>query len=214
MAMYPIKLSFIIQVLLVFTCEVQTSMADESHDQRNLLKESFQKELMNDSENLLTLQQIFLTPRQKNSNGLYLYVDVTVEGRVTDDDVPYLIHDKKYCDRYFPQNNSCIYHTLMTFEVLPATNKNSTVQAFLNKDDIRMVLQVLDPFFHNLARTFQTSAADDSDDTLDYQLTFYTHLDKVEIILGTLPTDVRNALYLTLSWVSLKQCTKSCLTHV
>ena len=206
MAMYLIKLSFMVQILLVFTCEIQTSKADESHDQRNLLKESFQKVLMNDSENLLILQQIFLTPRQKNSNGLYLYVDVTVEGRVTDNDVPYLIHDKNYCDRYFPQNNSCIYHTLMTFEVLPATNQ---VQSFLNKDDIRMVLQVLDPFFHNLARSFQTS-----DDMLDCQLTFYTHVDKVEIILSTLPTDVCNALYLTLSWVSLKQCTKPCLSHV
>jgi hypothetical protein len=64
-----------IQVLLVFTCEVQTSKADES--QRNLLKESFQKVLMNATENLLTLQKIFLTPRHKitSSNGFYLYVN-------------------------------------------------------------------------------------------------------------------------------------------
>ena len=209
MAMYPIKLSFMIQVLLIFTCKVLTSKANES--QRNLLRDSFQNVLMNDSENLLTLQQIFLTPRQKNSNGLYLYVDVTVEGRVTDNDVPYLIHDKKYCDRYFPKNNSCIYHVLMKFEVLPTTNQDSRVQAFLNKDDIRMVLQVLDPFFHNLAKTFQTL---DDTHTLDCQLTFYTHVDKVEIMISDLPTDVRNALYLTLSWVSLKQCIKPCLTHM
>lgn len=202
MAMYPIKLSFMIQVLLVFTCEVQTSKADESL--RNLLRNSFQKVLMNDSKNLLTLQQIFLTPRHKNPNGLYLDVDVTVEGRIADDDVPYLIYYKEYCDRYFPQNNSCVYRTLMTFEVLPATNQDSTVQTFLNKDEIRMVLQVLDPSFQSLARMFQTS--DDFYDTSDCQLIFYTHVDKIEIIFDDFKTDVRNALYLTLSWVSLRQC--------
>lgn len=145
--MYPTKLSFMIQVLLVFICEVQTSKADESL--RNLLRESFQKALMNDSENLLTLQQIFLTPRQKNPNGLCLDVDVTVEGRITDDDDDsYWISE--YCDSYCPQNNSCVYRTSRTFEVLPTTNQDSTVKTFLNTDKIRLVLQVLDPSFYIL----------------------------------------------------------------
>ena len=166
MAMYPIKLSFMIQVLLVFACEIQTSKAHES--QRNLLRESFQKVLMNDSEQLLTLQKIFLTPRQKDPNGLYLYVDVTVEGKVTDDDMIY-VKDKKYCYMHVPQNNSCVYHTSMNFEVLPATlNQDSTIQSFLNKDEIGMVLQVLDPSFHSLARIFQTSESDDSSYTIAY----------------------------------------------
>ena len=174
MAMYPIKLSFIIQILLIFTYEVQTSMADESHDQRNLLRESFQKVLMNNSENLLTLQQIFLTPRQKNPNGLCLDVDVTVEGRVTDD---YRSLDWIYdCNMYFPQNNSCVYHTSRTFEVLPATNQDSTVKIFLNTDKIRLVLQVLDPSFYILAATFRLTS-DYFDYTTDCQLTFefYIH---------------------------------------
>ena len=157
-----------------------------------------------DHENLLTLQRVFLTPRQNDPNGLYLDVDVTVEGRVTDDDDSYWIHE--YCDSYCPQNSLCVYSTLMIFEVLPTTNQDSTVEAFLNENEIRMVLQVLDPSFHSLARMFRTSR--DSYYTTDYccHLNFYTHVDNVEIVLDELPTDVRNALYLTLSWVSLKQC--------
>lgn len=175
MAMYPIKLSFMIQVFLVFACEVQTSNADES--QRNLLRESFQKMLMNNSEQLLTLQQIFLIPHQKNPNGLYLDVDVTVEGRITDS---YWISE--YCDSYCPQNNSCVYRTTMKFEVFPATNQDSTVQSFLNKDKIRMVLQVLDPSFHSLARMFQTSESDDFYYTTCCQsLTYYTHVDRLKL---------------------------------
>ena len=200
MAMYPIKLSFMIQILLVFTCEIQTTNANES--QRNLLRENFQKVLMNDSEQLLTLQQIFLTPRQKNPDGLYLDVDVTVEGRITnDDDDSYWIHEN--CDSYCPQNNSwhCIYHTSMTFEILPPTlNQDSTVQTFVNTYYIKMVLLVLDPSFHSLARMFQTS----DDSYAIASLIFYTYVDKVELIM--LPEDVCDALYLTLSWVSLKQC--------
>jgi hypothetical protein len=194
-----------IQVFLVFTCEIQTSKADES--QRKLLRDSFQKVLMNDSEQLLTLQQIFLTPRQKNSDGFYLYVNVTihVEGTTTDD---------WYCDWYFLQYNLCVYSTSMKFEVLPPAadhDQYSTVKMFLNKYDIRMVLQVLDPSFSNLARLFQTLDSDFTldgyyhGDTTDCQLTFYIHVDKIEITPFELPTDVHNALYLTLSWVSLKQ---------
>ena len=202
MVMYPIKLSFMIQVLLVFTYEVQTSKASEN--QRKILKESFQKILANDSEQLLiTLQQIFFTPRQKNPNGLYLHVYVTVEGRVTDDDDSYSI--SKYCDSYFPQNNLCIYQTSMNFEVLPATNQDSIVKIFLNKDEIKIVLRVLDPSFQILASVLQSLG----DSYLSYHnLNLYTHMDKVEIVFGELQIDVRNALYLTLSWVSfnVNQC--------
>ena len=198
--MYAMKLSFMIQVLLFFTCEVQTSKANES--QRNLLRDNFQKLLMNDSEQLLTLQQIFLTPRQRNPNGFYLYVNITVEGRIAyNDNNLYLRY--KNCDRYFPYNRSCVYSTSKIFEVLPpAADQSSTVKTFLNELDISMVLQVLDPSFRSLARMFQT--LDDSYDMSDCQLIFYTHVNKVEIILDELQTDVRNALYLTLSWVSLK----------
>ena len=200
--MCAMKLSFMIQVLLVFTCEVQTSKANES--QRNLLRESFQKLLMNDSEQLLNLQRIFLTPRQKNPNGFYLHVNITVEGRITyhwsHNDHLYLRY--KICDRYFPINGSCVYSTSKIFEVLPpAADQSSTVKIFLL--DISMVLQVLDPSFRSIARMFQT--LDDSYDNMsNCHLIFYTHMNKVEIILDELQTDVRNALYLTLSWVSLK----------
>ena len=137
--MYPIKLSFMIQVLLVFACKIQTSNADES--QRNLLRESFQKLLMNDSEQLLTLQKVFLTPRQKNPNGLYLYVYVTVEGRITDDDDDDSYWIDKYCDTQYsvPQNNSCVHSTSIKFEILPPTDQDS-VQNFLNTYDIQMML--------------------------------------------------------------------------
>ena len=127
--MYPFKFSFlIIQFLLVFTCDIQTSEADKS--QRNLLRDYFQKSLINDSEKLLTLQQAFLTPRQKNQNGLYFYVYVTVEGRITDADDSYFIDE--YCLWHFPKNNSCVYQTSMTFELIPPDQDSSvsTVQNF------------------------------------------------------------------------------------
>jgi hypothetical protein len=196
--MYPTKLSFMIQILLVFICKVQTSNADVS--QRNLLRESFQKVLMNDSEQLLTLQQIFLTPpspRQKSPNGFYLYVNVTVEGRInteSDSYHSYLIDE--YCDNY--NNYSCVYGTSMMFEVLPpAADQNFTVKKFLTEIDISTVLKVLDPIFTSLTTMFQSFY-----NKPDRQLTLYTHVHKVEILLDELPTDVSNALYLTLSWVS------------
>jgi hypothetical protein len=195
--MYPIKLSFMIQLLLVFTCEIQTSKADESESQENLLRESF-KVQMNDSENFLTLQKLFLTPRQKDPNGVYLYIYVNVEGRFTgSDDDPYF---DEYCYDYY--NNLCFYYTSMKFEVLPpAADQDSTVKILLNKGDITSVLQVLDPSFNSLTRILQ-SLYDDYD-TSDLELRLYTRVDKVEITPFELPTDVRNALYLTLSWVSL-----------
>ncbi len=195
--MYRIKLSFMIQILLVFTCEVQTSNADKN--QRNLLRESFQKALMNDSEQLLILQQVFLIPRQKDPSGVYLHVDVTVDGRITesDDDHSHLIDE--YCDNYL-----CVYHTSMKFEILPpAADQDSSVKTFLNKLYIRIVLQVLDPSFHTLADVLQSL-----DDYYDIPnnpdwLNLYTHVDEVEIVLDELSTDVLNAVYLALSWVSL-----------
>jgi hypothetical protein len=199
--MYPITFSFVIQALLVFTCEVQTSNAGES--QRNLLREGFQKVLMNDSEQLLILQKIFLTPRQKNPNGFYLFVYVTVEGRIADDGDRFLIDD--YCDGefgVFPQNNSCVYRASMKFEVLPpAADHDSTVQDLLStKPDIGMVLLVLDPSFQSLA-----SMLHDSYNVTVYDLlNLYMHAENVEIMPVELRTDVRNAVYLTLSWVSFE----------
>ena len=196
---YDVSLSFLIQVL---TCEVQTSEADKS--QRNLLRDSFQKSLINDSEKLLTLQQAFLTPRPKNQNGLYLYAYVTVEGRTTDiNSDSYYFIDGLRCGHSL-QNNTCVYQTSTTFELMPPDQDVSapTVQNFLTKEDIRMMLEVLDPSFHALARMLRSLDTDYYvHDEPGYRLEIM--VDKVEIILNELQTDVHDALYLTLSWVSL-----------
>ena len=196
--MYYLQVNFLVQILLVFTCQVQTSKAYES--QRNSLKEQFQKALINDSEKLLTLQQVFLTPHPKNPNGQYLYVSVNVEGRISDKN-EYDFYDYYDCTKYFPQNNLCVYNASMEFEISPPY-QFSTVINFLNKaHDISLVLAVLDPSFFGLSRAFQYFDSFSS----GYMLDIY--VDEVEIMPEEIPTDVRDALYLTLSWVSLNDFT-------
>ena len=195
MSLLIIKYSFL--VLLVFTCEVQTSKAAEN-GQRKLLRDYFQKALINDSDKLLTLQQVFLTPRPQFQNGLYFYIHVTVEGRVTDTSVT---DDHCYCN----QNNSCICQILMKFELVPPDQDGSvsTIQKFLNEDHIRMVLKVLDPSFYSLIGVLQ---GDYVYDDRDYPLEISFEVDEVEINMlqdDDLLTDIHDALYLTLSWVSL-----------
>jgi hypothetical protein len=100
-------------------------------------------------------------------------VNVTVEGKITDDDLSYWEYFSN-CDEYSPQNSSCVYGTSMIFEVLPpAADQDSTVKTFLNEFYIRMVLQILDPSFQQLVRIFQSS--DVYDPEPDNKLTFCTH---------------------------------------
>ena len=198
--MYLLITKYSFLVLLVFTaCEIQTSKAPKS--QRNQLRDHFQKALIKDSEKLLTLQQVFLTPRPQSQNGLYFSVCVTVEGRVTDTS---FTDDHCYCY----QNNSCICQISMKFELVPPDQDSSvsTIQKFLHKDHIRMVLEVLDPSFYFLARTLQpwpdNLYYDQYVDT-DYFLEINVEVDKVETMLIDLLTDIHDAWCLTLSWVSL-----------
>ena len=204
--MYPLKYCLLIQVLLVFMCEVQTSKAAEN--QRNLLRDYFQKALINDSKNLLTLQQVFLTPRPKFQNGLYLYINVVVEGRVT-----HSFTDSKHC-RYLSQNNSCICQISMKFELVPPDQDGSVsiIQKFLNSYHISIVLEVLDPSFYSMVAcvhqymyTGLTYRSDYDEEDYLYHLEINFKVDKFKIMVQTtdLPKDVHNALYLTLSWVSL-----------
>ena len=195
--MYYLQLSFLVQILLVFTCQVQTSKADEN--QRNLLRQQFQKALINDSEKLLTLQQVFLTPHPKNPNGQYLNVSVTMEGRVID----YPSWMDGCCYSYISKNNSCTYSTSMTFEVSPPDQYSTVINSLSEADGIILVLHVLDPSFYSLSRVFWYFDAHsyDAPESTSYELDIY--VDKIEIMLGDLPTDIHDALYLTLSWVSL-----------
>ena len=191
--MYLLITKYSFLVLPVFTAhEIQTSKAAKS--QRNQLRDHFQKALIKDSEKLLTLQQVFLTPRPQFQNGLYFLVFVTVEGRVTD---TYFIDDL-HCHCH--QNNSYICQISMKFELVPPDQGGSvsTIQKFLNEDHIRMVVKVLDPSFYSLVGVLQG----DYDDS-GYPLEISFEVDKVEIMLQDLLTDVHDALYLTLSWVSL-----------
>ena len=195
--MYCLQVSFLGQILLVFKCQVQThSKADES--QRSLLREKFHKALIDDSQNLLSLQQAFLTPHHKSPNGFYLVVLVTVEGRVnTDIDDQYLID--YYCSSYNSQNNSCVYQNEIEFEVSPP-DQYTTVKKFLYEDDIRSVLTVLDPSFCFLASVLRGEFY--HNDFSGNGVNIILEVNIVEIMIDDLKIDVRDALYLTLSWVS------------
>ena len=199
--MYPLMSYSFLQVLLVFTCEVQTSKAAES--QINILKESFQKALINDSKQLLILQKVFLTPRPKYHAGLYLVVSVAVTGTIVDynNTLSDLIHNLcSFNPQFGFPSESCTYYTSMTFEILPPDQDTSIVQTFLNKDEIRMILEVLDLLFYSLAKVFQQLQYSDDNRNTNYELELMA--DKVEITLKGLQADVHEASYLTLSWVS------------
>ena len=194
--MHPLKYNIlIIASVLVFICKVHS----KAEDQRTLLRDSFQTALMNDSEQLLTLQKVFLTPRPKLRGGFYLTVEVIVKGRITDDSITDLIDISSYCFHYFPKNNSCVYHTSMMFEVLPQEH-TSIMENLLTEYDIKMVLEALDPSFFILTNILSLDRLYYYNNSVEYmQIILDIVVDKIH---HDLPSDVQNALYLTLSWVS------------
>ena len=190
-----LRLAPIIASVLVFICKVHS----KAEDQRTLLRDSFQTALMNDSKQLLTLQKVFLTPRPKLRDGLYLTVKVIVKGRIYTDGPSF--DTSRYCSPYFSKNNSCVYHTSMMFEVLPQED-TLTMENLLTKYDIRMVLVALDPSFFVLTDVLSLDHLYYYSNSVDYMITLDIVVDKIDIVHHDLPSDVQDALYLTLSWVS------------
>lgn len=118
---YHIKYWFLVLVLSVYVYELQCSGKNddkEEYNQRNILIDYFQNALMNDSQQLLMLQKAFLLPRR--IGGRCLIVDISVKGRVMDNDdyVSSLYND--LCNSYLRDENLCICNTSISLELIPA----------------------------------------------------------------------------------------------
>ena len=216
---YQVNFSYLVLLVLFVVCELQSSenmkfvnglvndedMYKKQYNQRNMLKDHFQNVLMNDSEQLFKLQKVFLLPR--GIGGLCLNVKVTAEGRVTDNSS----YPEGYCDSYF-KNKSCIYKVSKDFKVLSAAPLTRPLSRILRSSStIRQVLSALDPSFYSL--TSALSAAADYNDYYGDESIFYNYyeihieIDKLEFNnLSQMYTDVTDALYMTLSWVSYTLC--------
>ena len=211
---YHIKYCFLVLVLSV-VCEFQCSGNDlnddkETYNQRNMLIEQLQNALMNDREQVFTLQKAFLFPREKDLGGLYLKVNITVEGTVTDFydyDYEFLNH----CMSYFPQNKSCIFDISKCFELSPAAD--SMTMTLVDVLQVRITvlsLMALDPSFYYLTNTLSLNNDYDDDDD-DYndcggnEYTIHLMIDEIQLKVNNLAqvdNHVTDALYVTLSWVS------------
>ena len=136
---------------------------------------------------------------------------MTVEGIAIDYDnnSAYFFDDYPCVCYSVLQNYSCICQVSKQFELsVPPADQDgsvSTIQKFLNSHHIRIVLEALDPSFYTLARLLQYTytGSDYDDEDYLYHLEINFKMDKFEIIVQNLSIDVHNALYLTLSWVSL-----------
>ena len=210
----------LIIVLSLNVCELQCSGIsgnvltndNDTYNQRNILIDRFQNALMNDSEQLFTLQKALLLPRP--IGGLCLTVKVTVKGKVADDTyVP--VYSYYSCD----YNNLCHYSTSKQFELLPAPVAPSIPRSladFLRSNDIVQVLAALDPSFHVLINIISNEPIllgdlyydDDLYSPLppskNYDIPVYVVIDKINItdVGGQIEDDITDALYVTLSWVS------------
>lgn len=182
----------------------------EAHNQRDMMIEQFKIALMNDSDQLFTLQKAFLLPRPSGSqsNGICLSVDVTVKGRITDnsDYDPYDV-----CSAINETNLTfmCTYTSTEEFELLPPAPFTSTLADFLGSTIIVQVLVILDPSFYYLTTTLSNGPFGPilfRDYYHPYQYYYYhvmlsIAMNKI-IDLSRMQNDVTDALSALLSWVS------------
>ena len=209
-----VKYSFLVKILVVLSVlqcsEVSGNDFDNANNQRNVLIDKLENALLNNSEQLFTLQKALFLPREKHMKitGLYLNVIVTVVGTVINfnDDTYYQIKD--YCRVYFPQNKSCIYGISQRFEISPASS--ITLTDFLLSQTIVQILTLLDSSYYYLTNALSIVVNDDYY-TYDYyynggnDYTIYLMIDKINIELNDLDEamdNVTDALYVTLSRVS------------
>ena len=210
-----VKYSFLVKVLVVLSVlqcsEVSGNDFDNANNQRNVLIDKLENALLNNSEQLFTLQKALFLPREKHMKitGVYLNVNVTVVGTVINkfnDDTYY----QYYCRVYYPQNKSCIYDISQRFEISPASP--ITLTDFLLSQTIVQVLILLDPSFYSLTNAFSIIVNDGYYTRYDYyynggnDYTIYLMIDKINIELNDLDQAIRDnvidALYITLSRVS------------
>ena len=180
-----IKHGFLVKVLFILSVasEVHYTLAYYNLTNVNIMKERFQQVLMNDDgEQILTLQKIFIFPRP--ADGLCLTVNVLVEferSGITDPSVQ--------CIMGIPEANSCSY--TLGFELSPATD----LAKVLSSPAVEKVLALLDPLIYT---SLWLSLSSFDDNTEYYNIKFRVQLDSLDGIYS----DVTDAIYSTLSWVS------------
>ena len=158
----------------------------EREDQRPILKDLFQKALVNDSEQLFNLQKIFLASHQKTSVVVRVFV-----GRIIDTGSG-MSPPSFYCDPYF-----CTY--TQTFVLLPSDG-TANLGTFLGSDVIVNALITVDPSYY----MFTTVLNKDSELYRRYSILTIL-VDQIEIMPYV--EEVTDALSVTLSWVSCCETT-------
>ena len=194
-----VKVLFILSVV----SEVHYTLAYYNLTNVNIMKECFQRELMNDDgEQILTLQKIFLFPR--SADGLCFTVNVTMEferSRITDSSVQ--------CTTGIGEANLRTESYTFVFQLSPAAPQADTdlIKA-LSSPTIKWMLTLLDPFFYLvlLSSLFSTGYYDYAEDYAEYYASVTVIEFRVQLYgidsLGGIYSDVTDAIYSTLSWVS------------
>ena len=178
---------------------------NDANNQRNMMIEQFKYALINDSDQLFTLQKAFLLPRPSD-DGICLKAMVTVKGRVTDNSG---YDPSDVCSDIDEKNGTvCTYLSTEGFELLPATTV--TLGDFLRSFAIVQMLAMLDPSFYYLTRSLLSYGPTNfcySDYDNDYpsykSCEFSLAIDKIEFnSLPRVQDDVTDAVQIALSWVS------------
>lgn len=198
---------FLVLVLSVYVYDVHCYSTSGNQSEREILIDCFQKALLNDNEQLFTLQKAFLFPQQVGGRCLTIYV--TIEGRIDLTSNPEYSY---YCDEHLNESNSYIYNydTTRDFELSPAPA--TTLLDFLRSNFIVQALGAMDPSFHTLITVISNEFVSDYHyDSYNYfDLSPYNsydihmtctvgNIDPSQIIMYD---DVTDAVYVTLSWVS------------
>ena len=183
---------------------------DSAYSQRNVLIDQFQNALMNDTEQLFTLQKALFLPRDKCKKmyGLYLNVCVNVTVTVMAYN-EYYNEYYGYCTNDFRQSNLCVISRKVVFELSPLT---TTLEDFLQLQSTVQVLNLLDPSFYVTITSLSPNANynDCTRPRNEYTIDLIIRVDS-EIKLSyydhgshrTVHNDITDALYLTLSRVSI-----------
>ena len=177
-----------------------------ANNQRNMMIEQFKFALINDSDQLFTLQKAFLLPRPSDSqtDGICVKVIVTVKGRVTDNSG---YDPSNICSTIDDKNGTvCTYRSMEGFELLPATTV--ALVDFLRSSTIVQMLATLDPSFYYMTGSLSFSGSI----LLNYDYHYPTYksyelslaIDKLNEFsdLSRIQEDVTDAVQIALSWVS------------
>ena len=208
---YHIKCCLLVLVLsVIFQCREVSGSNMKANNQRDMMIEQLKAALKNDSDQLFTLQKLFLLPRSRDSQstGICLKFKVFVTGAIDPD---------SYCQFYScecvnNENNlkACIYTE--EFELLPPAPRplsGITLADFLVSHFIDDVLISLDVSFYTLMSVLSNSPVynyyrDSENDYNYYYFMLPVAMDKFDAlsIQSSIGYMISDALQVTLSWVS------------